>query len=185
MLFESMYIMYSKDTITPCFMYCICPYSVWLCHEFEMFGFSLCSILNFQYITNALNFLCEYLFIALHTFFESIASIRRTRKEKKHCSYKRREDYVQYIVAYNKGLRRLSISFWKVFECRRDIYSNLTNIECYNLWIFKGTADLSRKWRNATLMQTSISSTWSSRLDKSNLNNKDPKRKKMKIYSNI
>lgn len=73
----------------------------------------LCSILNFQYITNALNFLCEYLFIALHTFFESIASIRRTRKEKKHCSYKRRQAYVQYIVAYNKGLRRLSISLEK------------------------------------------------------------------------
>lgn len=78
-----------------------------------MFGFSLCSILNFQYITNALTFLCEYLFIALHTFFESIASIRRTRKEKKHCSYKRRQAYVQYIIAYNKGLRRLSISLEK------------------------------------------------------------------------
>lgn len=63
--------------------------------------------------TNALTFLCEYLFIALHTFFESIASIRRTRKEKKHCSYKRRQAYVQYIVAYNKGLRRLSISLEK------------------------------------------------------------------------
>lgn len=46
-------------------------------------------------------------------FFESIASIRRTRKEKKHCSYKRRQAYVQYIVAYNKGLRRLSISLEK------------------------------------------------------------------------
>lgn len=162
MFFESMYIIYSKDTITPCFMYGICPCFVWLCHEFEMFGFSLCSIFLFWYITNALTFLCVYFFVALHTCFESVASIKRTLKEKKYCSYERRQAYVQYKVAYNTRLRRLSISFWKVFECTKDIYSNLVNVECYNLWIFRGTADLSRKWGNVTIMQTSISSTWSS-----------------------
>lgn len=93
-------------------------------------------ILPMFYLSLSIHYKCIYLsvymlfFVALHTFFESMASTKRTRTEKKPCSYECRQAYVQYILVYNTQLRRLSISFWKVFEYIRDIYSNLVYVEC-------------------------------------------------------